>query len=461
MWKRGGWVKKRLGLPFTPAQLHDHPPRPMAPPSRIWRPTPNLSYLPCMLRRFACLFLFLCSLIRLPAQDRAPGIRFFEGSWSDLLATAQARQLPVFVDVYTDWCVPCRRMEKEVFLLSSIAAFYNQHYLSYRLNAEKGEGPALARQYGVSAYPTWLFLEPDGRIRSRQTDYQDSTAFLAMGHHALRQTAASEHLADLDSQFRQSQRDPAFLKQYLQQRLRFQLDNAGILDAYVATLATPVSTSDLHFLLTHSGRTWSSAMPLIAHQLPLLEPSQRTAFADRFFDGHLYFAWGDAIKNGDSVVAGQAMAAGESIYPYLSADKKITYDRTALYHFRGTPLKEPLKKAAYRLAGGQMAIDPSSIRAQDQALFDKVMAPFRNGQQDSTAIPGFAAERQLAARQYSGQVASLLYESAMAVADLLATDIPAVKDALQWATRANQLVPNPGTAALASRLRLLLAGGKQ
>ncbi|WP_414711817.1 thioredoxin family protein [Sphingobacterium sp. UBA1498] len=49
-------------------------------------------------------------------QNRASGIIFFKGNFKEALAVAQQKKLPVFVDVYTDWCAPCRRMEQEVFL---------------------------------------------------------------------------------------------------------------------------------------------------------------------------------------------------------------------------------------------------------------------------------------------------------------------------------------------------------
>jgi hypothetical protein len=61
----------------------------------------------------------------------------------------------------------------------------------------------------------------------------------------------------------------------------------------------------------------------------------------------------------------------------------------------------------------------------------------------------------LAARQYSGNAASLLYETALAFADVLPPGDPALRDAAQWALRADQLAGNPHTKALLDRLRKL------
>lgn len=58
----------------------------------------------------------------------------------------------------------------------------------------------------------------------------------------------------------------------------------------------------------------------------------------------------------------------------------------------------------------------------------------------------------MAARQYSGIIASLLYEAALAFADLLSPVDPALRDAKQWSLRAHQLAGNPHTKALLQHL---------
>lgn len=36
-------------------------------------------------------------------------------SWEDLKARAQKEDKPIFVDVYTSWCAPCKKMAATVF----------------------------------------------------------------------------------------------------------------------------------------------------------------------------------------------------------------------------------------------------------------------------------------------------------------------------------------------------------
>ncbi|MCJ8211200.1 thioredoxin family protein [Mucilaginibacter sp. RS28] len=388
------------------------------------------------------------------AQTAAQGIDFFKGSWDEVLAEAKAKKLPVFVDVYTDWCGPCKRMEQEVFIQQGVGTFYNRYYISYRLNAEKGEGPALAKQYGVKAYPTWLFLNADGTIRSRNTDFMEASQFIEIGKAALEKSDASVKLSVMETRFLKGERQKAFLKEYLELRTKFQLDNADVLKAYTVSLKKKdIDSAEVRFLLDNSGRTWSEAMPLIANHLSIFTSAKRDIAANEFFDQHLYFAWGDAVKNGDTKTAVKAMAVAEKIYPLLNKAKQLSYDRTALYHCRKLGLKDGLKKAGYRLAATQMVIDTNFARQQDKLMFEQVMEPFLSGKQDSTRIPGFAEEKKMAARQYSGNAASILYETALAFVDLLPPNDPALRDAAKWASRADQLASNQYTKKLLSRFK--------
>ncbi|PWK78738.1 thioredoxin-like protein [Mucilaginibacter oryzae] len=399
-------------------------------------------------------FCLLLSLLRPAQAQQQTGIRFLGGSWKQLLAAAQAKKQPIFVDVYTDWCGPCKRMEKEVFPLPEVGKFYNDNFICYRLNAEKGEGPGIAKAFGVSAYPTWLYLDQKGVLRSKRTDYMPAAEFIAAAKAALGNDSTSLRLAALDARFAVGERSRPFFHTYLEARTAVQLDNAKILNAYVATLKKQdLNAAELRFLLNNCGRTWSAAVPLIAGNLQVFDNAEQKQVANSLFENTLYFAWGDAAKAGDRQTALQAMTIEEKLHPLLTEAAQLTADHAALYHSRKLQLADGLKKAGYRLAVKQMAVDTTLARQKDKELFDKVMAPFLSGQQDSTKIPGFAEEKLLAARQYSGNVATLLYEVADAFRELLPGDDAAQKDAAKWAERAYLLVPNEHTKALVGKLK--------
>ncbi|GIV39627.1 MAG: hypothetical protein KatS3mg033_1427 [Thermonema sp.] len=126
------------------------------------------------------LVLGLCLLIGVEthAQHSTAGIVFFEGSWQELLAEAKKTGKPFFVDFYTDWCGPCKMLEKNTFRNKEVGDFANKNYIAYRINAEKGEGIELADKYRIRAYPSIYFFDSEGRLVEKVIGYHTPDRFL-------------------------------------------------------------------------------------------------------------------------------------------------------------------------------------------------------------------------------------------------------------------------------------------
>lgn len=107
------------------------------------------------------LMLFVCISLQLFAQDE--GICFQDDSTLEqMLANSKASGKLVFVDCYTVWCGPCKWLAKEVFPLKEVGDFYNEHFISYKMDMETPEGEMMREKYQVIAYPTLLFLNSNG-----------------------------------------------------------------------------------------------------------------------------------------------------------------------------------------------------------------------------------------------------------------------------------------------------------
>src|SRR5699024_3761760 len=98
--------------------------------------------------------------------------------WKALLKEAKAQDKLIFVDVYTDWCDPCKRMDKNVFSDKALAQRMDREFINYKLNAEKGMGPKLSKRYNVRLYPTYLFVNGDGTLVYRSQSYRPKPEFL-------------------------------------------------------------------------------------------------------------------------------------------------------------------------------------------------------------------------------------------------------------------------------------------
>ena len=81
-----------------------------------------------------------------------------DSTWANVLVEAKRQHKPIFLDVYTTWCKPCKQLENEVFSLTSVGEKLNSSFICYRIDAEKGEGIAIASSYQVQSYPALFFF---------------------------------------------------------------------------------------------------------------------------------------------------------------------------------------------------------------------------------------------------------------------------------------------------------------
>ena len=106
------------------------------------------------------------------------GIEFFQGTYAEAQTKAKAEGKELFMDFYTSWCGPCKMMAKKYFTLESVGKVYNAKYICLKVDAEKGEGPELAKKYGVKAYPTLVYAKADGIQTNKVMGVQDEGKLL-------------------------------------------------------------------------------------------------------------------------------------------------------------------------------------------------------------------------------------------------------------------------------------------
>lgn len=83
-------------------------------------------------------FLFIS---KLASQKMAPTlsnhIEWLSLEEAEKLSQNEAK--PILIDVYTDWCKPCKMMDEKTFGDAEIIEFINQNYYPVKLNAEQKE----------------------------------------------------------------------------------------------------------------------------------------------------------------------------------------------------------------------------------------------------------------------------------------------------------------------------------
>lgn len=114
---------------------------------------------------------------------------------------------------------------------------------------EKGEGPAIAAKYGISSYPSLLFLNGNGDVVKKAIGYHGEEQFLEVGKDANNPLYRG---ASLQEKFDKGESDPAFLKNFISLNATTKPDLAQkAADRYFATKKDQsLSDEEIYLLLT-------------------------------------------------------------------------------------------------------------------------------------------------------------------------------------------------------------------
>lgn len=132
------------------------------------------------------------------AGASAQGVDFRNIAFEQALAAGKRENKPVFIDFYAMWCGPCLAMAKEVFTLREAGDYFNKNFVCIKFDTEKGEGPGLAKKYGIKSLPTFLVLAPDGSVIQQLSGSDDLEGLIARVNFAI---DGGKLLADLEKEY--------------------------------------------------------------------------------------------------------------------------------------------------------------------------------------------------------------------------------------------------------------------
>jgi len=128
-------------------------------------------------------------VLGLLTQAKAPagaGPLIWETGLPKAVARATQEGRPIFLDLWAEWCGPCKALQRDVFPAPKVrAALRKVTPLSVMVQQKDGteipEGDDLAQRYHLKVYPTLLLLDADGKVLRRSEgalDAEDLVAFM-------------------------------------------------------------------------------------------------------------------------------------------------------------------------------------------------------------------------------------------------------------------------------------------
>lgn len=332
---------------------------------------------------FGLIFTNACQAA-LPTDEPA-GIRFFSGSWKDVLAEAKRQNKPVFVDIFTTWCGPCKLMAKQAFPNPKVAEKFNANFISYQIDAEKGEGIEVAKTYAVDAYPTSLYVAANGDLIHRAIGYSGIQGMIDEADKAIAAANDPNPLSAMEKEYAAGKRDSAFLAAYLQKRASVEMPNGEALDAYLKNVPEANWSSDqIIALIAGNLRTDNrKAFDLLMQRLGQLGDKHDQPSADlrnkisqcvgRIIDTR----YRQAIANKDEQQLSDVIAINETYLTTARAQQltKEQADELAngyrMRFYQQTKNSDKYRALASTEAAKLMAVSVDSVRAKNEAAYKR------------------------------------------------------------------------------------------
>ena len=127
-----------------------------------------------------------------------PGITWVDNlNWQQVLKKAKKEKKYIFVDCFTTWCGPCKKMDKDVYTNDSVGDLLNAKFIAVKVQMDSTKGDndftrswyKTAREmeitYRVASYPTFLFFSPEGEVVYKDLGYKVPSTFIETIQNAL------------------------------------------------------------------------------------------------------------------------------------------------------------------------------------------------------------------------------------------------------------------------------------
>lgn len=164
------------------------------------------------MKKIIAAFIFLSTV---NCQLFADGIEFVhDKKFQEILEMAKAQDKVIFMDCYTVWCGPCKRLAATVFPDKEVGDFFNARFINVKMEMQQdADGPDISNKYEVHAYPTLLWLDGNGKLLYKRVGGTDAPGLIEEAKKAVDPTPGI--LAGMRQDYLKGKRDVEFLSNFL------------------------------------------------------------------------------------------------------------------------------------------------------------------------------------------------------------------------------------------------------
>lgn len=110
-------------------------------------------------------------------------------SFEEVIDKVEADPKMILIDVYTDWCGWCKKMDKDTFTDKNVIAYVNENFYAVKLNAEDSKKKfnfrgqeyseqGMARAMRVSSYPNFVIMDAAMENITQLPGYREAKPFV-------------------------------------------------------------------------------------------------------------------------------------------------------------------------------------------------------------------------------------------------------------------------------------------
>lgn len=381
-------------------------------------------------------------------------------TWQQVLDIAAKEKKIVFLEFYTDWCAPCKRLAKDVFTDQKVAELFNQRFINYRIDAEKGEGVALSKKYGVTAFPYMVFSDWNGNMMYSIVGYKSAEELLKDSEMAFKEFEDPKPLGIWDQEYNSNKANIHWLKGYITKRNKLRIDNNQLIDQYYELLEQSDYMNAENLLLITQSRGLnldSKALKIVMSNFDKIPSEEDSVY---HLEGGLIGVLNNAmnkpllqaIKDTNESLISNVVVPGYSLFPEKIKSMPWYFKQDGdkykfIYYSQIKDVNKLIPVATEFISRYYMTMNPEQIKQSDSIIYEQSKIQFQKEGMDPTMPMIKEYFSTFTTNDHLDQLltgAYTVYNNSTDKADLVI--------AKSWAERAIQLRENANTAEIYAKI---------